>query len=167
MRSAFFEKVTIVSLFEDQRFEYCDTFFIFFEEDRRPGTTAFTNQIADLSNRCIVDRVGDKEEFLETATLRFPADCSAMDLVFVRDEDIATQIDQIQAELRLMTATEESRKKILKMSSCNARYDIFHFEQSDGGKHDFHDPGGLLTLIQRVCSLCDGVGYDPQSQAVL
>ena len=56
----------------------------------------------------------------------------------------------------------------MRIQNSTARFDIFHFEQvSAAGEEEILDPGGLLLVMQKLCELVDGVGLDPQSQALL
>ena len=56
-----------------------------------------------------------------------------------------------------------------KVQECDARFDIFFFEQvTDGTSGDeFLDPGGLLLVMEKLASVCDGIGLDPQSNALM
>ena len=63
---------------------------------------------------------------------------------------------------------KQERRKWDRLKSCDARFDIYHFEQvvlPDGEEDDegFLDPGALLIVLQHIAKLCHGVGVDPQS----
>jgi len=88
-----------------------------------------------------------------------------MDIVFVHGPEVQAQLGDIKEELRTMTLTLDTQKAVKKMCACESRFDIFHFEEQNPNTEDeFLDPGGLLTVVGAISSVCDGVGYDPQSQ---
>ncbi len=154
-----------MSLFEDDQYEYCDTFFIYLKDENRPSLEAVTGALRTLGHRCVVENVKEDSGKFASATIKFASDCSAMDIVYVQGSEVKAQLAEIQEELRLMTLTQETTKSLKKMSQCESRFDIFHFEEQNPNTEDeFLDPGGLLTVIGKISSTCDGVGYDPQSQ---
>ena len=71
-------------------------------------------------------------------------------------------------EFRTITLSGDDHKKLKDLSECNARFDIFHFEQTpdDAGAEAMLDPGGLLLVMERLASVSQGVGLDPQSKTL-
>ena len=113
----------------------------------------------------MVENVRENDGNFESATIKFASDCSAMDIVYVHGPEVVAQLGEIKEELRLMTLTPDTMEALKKMSKCESRFDIFHFEEQNPNTEDeFLDPGGLLTVVGKISSICDGVGYDPQSQ---
>jgi len=154
-----------LSLFEDEKYEYCDTFFIYLMEKNRPTLDAVNSALQGLGHRCVVENVREEDGKFESATIKFASDCSAMDIVFVHGPEVQAQLGDIKEELRTMTLTLDTQKAVKKMCACESRFDIFHFEEQNPNTEDeFLDPGGLLTVVGAISSVCDGVGYDPQSQ---
>ena len=154
-----------MSLFENEKYEYCDTFFIYLKRENRPTLEQVSNALAELGNRCVVENTQETEGKFESATIKFASDCSAMEVAFVQGPEVESQLSEIKEELRLMTLTPESMQAVQKMGKCECRYDIFHFEEQNPNTEDeFLDPGGVLTVIGQISSVCDGIGYDPQSQ---
>lgn len=157
-----------MSLFENEKYEYCDTFFIYLKNENRPTLKDVMAGLSELGHRCVVESANEENGKFESATIKFSSDCSAMDVVFVHGPEVATQLDEIREQLRVMTLTPDTQQALKKMSTCEARFDIFHFEEQNANNEDeFHDPGGLLMVVDKISSLCDGVGYDPQSQDTL
>ena len=154
-----------MSLFENELYEYCDTFFVYLKDENRPSLDAVATALKDLGNRCVVVDAKEVDGKFESATIKFAADCSAMDIVYVQGEEVTTQLQEIQETMRLMTLTPDTKSDLQRMKNCNSRYDIFHFEENNANNEDeFLDPGGLLMVIERISSVCEGIGYDPQSQ---
>ena len=92
-----------------------------------------------------------------------------MDVTYVEGEEVTEQISEMMNEFKLMTLTGDDRKKLEIFQNCDARFDVFHFEQiSEALEEDeILDPGGLLLVMARLAELCGGVSLDPQSQTLL
>ena len=57
---------------------------------------------------------------------------------------------------------------LAKLSTCDARLDILHFEQltsamTEDDDEEFLDPGALLGVAESLAQLVDGVAVDPGS----
>jgi hypothetical protein len=154
-----------LSLFENEKYEYCDTFFIYLKDENRPTLEAVNEALNALGQRCVVENVKEQDGKFESATIKFASDCSAMDIVYVNGPEVLAQLGEIKEELRNLTLTPDTQGALKKMATCESRFDIFHFEEQNPNTEDeFLDPGGLLTVVGAISSTCDGVGYDPQSQ---
>ena len=158
----------LVGLFGDSRYEYCDTFFVLFNKQNRPSSDKVQACLAELGPKYETLDLRATDGDLESITVRSPNDRSAMDITFVQGEEVANQIQEIQTDFRTMTLAGDDVKKLQKLADCDARFDIYHFEQNEGGEEgDMLDPGGLLIVLETIARLCDGVGLDPQSQALM
>ena len=158
-----------MSLFEDSAYIWRETFFLMFDRANRPDIDNVQACLADMGTRyeLIKSQANDDGEIV-SLSMRSPQDFSAMDIVFVEGEEVKANLDEMLTELRAQTMTTEEREKLLTLESCNVRLDILHFEQLNDGKEDeFLDPGGVLIAIERLAQLCEGVGFDPQSQSIL
>lgn len=157
-----------MSLFENSLFEYCDTFFVFLELENMPMTKAVEASLAELGSRYVVEDVKEADGKFLSATVRSPADFSGMDFNFVSGDEVADQMKTLGEELRNMTLHGAEQDTLKRMLNFNARYDVFHFEERNANNEDeFLDPGGLLLVLEKLASTCDGISYDPQSQDFL
>ena len=85
------------------------------------------------------------------------------------------RLDTILAEFGIEGAfSDEERSVIRQLSDYRCRFDVYHFEQlvfvgrdSEGEDDDFMDPGALLTVMEKIASLCEGVVVDPQANTIL
>lgn len=159
-----------MSLFEDSRYLYRDTLFVFFNQENRPDFSVLQQLFRDLGNKFEVsDAVSDGQKF-ESVTIRSPQDYSAMDIVYVRGQEVKDQVKQLIQDFRTVTLTGEDRQKLSLLEACDCRFDIFHFgEVTDSYEEEdeFLDPGGLLLLLERLAKITGGVSFDPQSHALL
>ncbi len=157
-----------MSLFEDSRYQYRDTFFVFFEKQNRPSLDKIESTLAELGTRYQTIKSMEKEGEFESLTFVSPYDYSAMDIAVVEGEEVLTQINELMEEFKTMTLTGDDSSKLTLLGSCNARFDIFHFEQvEDVGEDEFLDPGGLLLVMEKLSELCEGVALDPQSHSLM
>ena len=157
-----------MSLFENSLYEYCDTFFVFLDGQKAPSGDAIKKSLGELGTRYEIENVKEQDGRFISATIRSPADYSAMDLTFVDGDEVIEQVGTLGDELRNVTlhgAASDSLKKLVK---ATARYDVFHFEESNADNDiEFLDPGGVLLVVQKIAATCGGVGYDPQSQDII
>jgi len=159
-----------MSLFENEQYEYTDTFFVFFKRENLPKASAVKNAIAELGDRYQFGQVAFREEQFESMTVLSPQDFSAMDIVLDLNTEVTTQVEELATEFRTITLTGDDRSKLERFKSCDSRFDLFHFEKQVKDNQDpdaFIDPGGLLIILEKLRGLCDGVGLDPQSQMLL
>ena len=157
-----------MSLFEDSKYQYRDTFFVFFPRANRPSLDKIEACLAELGARYEVIKTKEVEGDFESLTFISPYDFSAMDIVVVEGEEVTSQICELMDEFKTMTLTGDESSKLAQLSECDARFDIFHFEQVEGASEDeFLDPGGLLLLMEKLSELCDGIALDPQSHSLM
>lgn len=158
-----------MSLFEDERYVYRDTFFVLFESANRPTTEQVEKMLKALGDKYEPASLRSSEGFFESVTIRSPHDSSAMDITLVQGEEVVEQVAELYAEFRGSTLAGDDLDKLKKLSHCNARFDVFHFEQVSMGTDDEEmvDPGGLLLVMERLAATCDGLGIDPQSKVML
>jgi len=164
-----------MSLFENDEYQWRETYFIFLDAARRPTAEAMTKTLKRLGRRYVLRDVrADEQGGFESLTLISPDDYAAMDIACVTGEEVTEQAHELSQVLKRSAATDEERRKIQHICNCTARLDILHFEQivvtgSNGDQDDeeeFLDPGSLLIVLERLAELCDGVVVDPQSGSV-
>ena len=156
-----------MSLFEDSNYQYRDTYFVFFKKENRPSLDKIESTLAELGTRYQTLKSSEKDGEFESLTFVSPYDYSAMDIAVVLGEEVSSQISELMEDFKSMTLTGDDSAKIAELESCDSRFDIFHFENIQGGGEDeFLDPGGLLLLMEKLSSLSEGVALDPQSNSL-
>lgn len=160
-----------MSLFEDDRYHWRETFFVLFKQPTRPRADAVVKAVAEQDDRFEVTNVeADEAGRLESLTLRSPEDSSAMDITYVLGDEVTEQVEELLRSMAKNTISDEDRDKMNFLGECDARYDIFHFEElsfGDEDPDDVLDPGALLLVMERLVGLCQGVGVDPQSSSFM
>ena len=157
-----------MSLFGNPRYQYRETYFILFETEKRPSEQDLIEAINELGNRYEIKEVHhDEDSQFESLTVVSPSDFAGLDLTYVDGEEVMEQVDELNEQFRTTTLTGDELKKIAKIGNCRARFDVLHFEEITGSEDDFLDPGSLLTVVEKIARLCDGVGIDRESLTII
>ncbi len=158
-----------MSLFSDSKYQYRETYFVFFHSENFPSAGDVQMVLGSLGPRYETVNLKETDNGFESMTVKSPRDFSAMDIVFTQGEEVATQIEELQEAIRTMTLSGDDIKKVSALKKCDARFDIFHFEEIATATDDdqFLDPGGLLLVLEALAELCNGVALDPQSNSLM
>ncbi len=158
-----------MSLFENEDYQYRDTFFVLFECETRPTSSAIKKSLEELGGRYEIVDVREGEDGFESITVKSPYDFSAMDIVLVHGSEVTSQVQDLMEEFKSITLIGDEASKLRQLKKCNARFDIFHFELADAvSDSDEHlDPGALLLVIEKLSELSHGIGLDPQSMSLI
>ena len=163
-----------MSLFENDEFQWRETFFIFFPDQKRLDAAEVEKELQDLDPRYRLENLLAHEDGkFSSLTLFAPDDYSAMDISVVAGEEVTEQMTDLVKEL-LETAAPDEIEDIEKIKKCNCRFDVYHFEQlvfigksPDDEDDDFMDPGAVLIVLQQLADMCGGIVVDPQSNTLL
>ena len=160
-----------MSLFENPDYQWRETFFVFFDDARRPEAEKVRKALERLGRLEIDNLRCDADARIESVTIVSPDDFSAMDLSCVVGDEIYEQLPEILKEVEPNLESDEQKSKFKQLKDANARMDVFHFQRNsaavivddDEGEVDCLDPGSLLAVLERLGELCHGVVVDPQS----
>lgn len=158
--------------FESDEFQWRETYFVLFESSRRPTLASVEHTLRDLSDRFeLRDIEADDEGLFESATLLAPDDYAALDISYLEGEDVLAQGAALFDEMKPSVAgNAPERAKLARLTRCNARLDVMHFEQmveSEDGEEEMLDPSALLIVLEALAKLTGGIGVDPQSGSLM
>lgn len=157
-----------MSLFGNPSYRYRETYFILFEPDKRPSEQELIAAIEELGDRYEIKEVHrDGEDEMESMTIVSPSDFAGIDLTYVEGEEVAELVSELNDQFKTITLTGDELRKISHLGDCRSRFDLLHFEEVTHGEEEFLDPGSLLTVIEKIASLCDGVGIDRESLTII
>ena len=144
-----------MSLFGDDRFQWRETYFVLFRERDRPAAATAVDALSGGDGRFLVTDVrADRNGRLESLTLTSPDDFAAMDISYVSGEEVTEQVAELAHEMSETAATPDELEKLKRLAKCDARFDIFHFEQrtndGDSDEDEFLDPAALLIVMDRL-----------------
>jgi hypothetical protein len=165
--------IPAMSLFENNHYRWRETYFVLFNHKHRPSLDAMKATVKQLGKRYELTEIRvDTEGRLESLTLNAPYDYAAMDITYITGEDVAEQVAELTRDMKGMALTPEEKLKLKRLPDCDARFDVYHFEQivddeEATEEEEFLDPGALLIVLESLAKLCHGVGIDPQSGAVM
>lgn len=158
-----------MSLFEDDQYQYCDTFFVYFQKENRPALEDIVKALSTGGETCeLTDSRSEADGLFKSITVCSPHDSSAMDIAFVSGEEVVEQVAELVSEFRQISLEGEEFDKLKKIGSADARLDVYQFERiSESQEPDMIDPGGLFLVLEKLNRICDGIGLDPQSKTLI
>lgn len=160
-----------MSLFEDSRFQWRETYFVLFDSQQRPTPATVKRALQELKAGLNITETAESEDgFLEAMTVLSHIDSSGMFLSYVDGDEVKELLAELKKEFRGQPLTAEEKAKYDRMMLSNAKFDVFHFEElGDALDEDDGplDPGTLLLVLARLAKLCHGVALDPQSGGLL
>jgi len=157
-----------MSLFEDRRYQWRETYFVFFDPDRRPKLQTLQSKLDATAGThfSIANAATDARGRIESLTIFSPDDFAAMDISFLAGAEVREEARDLANELSRSPCPPEKQKDLERLKRCQARFDVLHFEQTsdaDGEEEDLFDPSGLLIVLEALTELTDGIAIDPQS----
>jgi hypothetical protein len=162
-----------MSTFERENFQWRETYFVLFDTDKRPTLARMEKALQSLNARFqVVAGTADDEGAFESLTLLAPDDYAALDISYVSGDEVREQGESLFAELKSSVADDHERAQLKRLPTCDARFDLFHFEEltaaTAGDEPDeMLDPSALLVVLEALARLTKGVGVDPQSGTLL
>ena len=157
-----------MSLFENEDYEWRETCFVLFDASRRPTAKAVETALSALGKQFQTSQVvSNGDGLLESMTVIALDDYAAMDVSYVEGEEVTEHIHELSGELT--AETSEERELMAQLPDCTGRFDVFHFEKRVSVDDDeyFLDPGGLLSILETLATLSDGVRIDPQTGIIV
>ncbi len=160
-----------MSLFQNDEYQWRETFFVLFDESQRPTAEQMRQVLSVVNpNFQLGDIRSDEEGLFESLTLISSDDYAGMDITCVAGEEKLEPVGELIEELRSTVATDDEMARLKRIPACNARFDIYHFERivhDAAEEEDFMDPGSLLAVLEELTQMCDGIGIDPQSGSLV
>ena len=159
-----------MSLFADSRYQWRETYFVLFQQKHRPSAADAEKALAELGDKiALVDVVADEDGLLESLTVLAHADSAGMDVIYVEGEEVQEQLVELRREWKGQMLASGDKTLLDRMMQCDARLDVFHFEElgdsflDEESDEGILDPATLLLVLSRLAKLCHGISIDPQS----
>jgi hypothetical protein len=156
-----------MALFENPNYQYRETYFILFEKTHRPSARLLHATLKSLGNRYEIRDEEIVKDYCESLTIISASDFAALDLVYVEGEEVIAQIKELQEQFKTISITGDDLPKLSRLSRCNARFDLYHFESMLVGEDEALDPGALLIIMEKITDLTGGIGVDPQTTSLM
>jgi hypothetical protein len=159
-----------MSLFADSRYQWRETYCVLFQQKQRPKAAEVKKVLAELGDKItLVDVAADEEGLIESLTILAHADSAGMDVIYVEGEEVEEQVAELKREWKGQLTASGDKAILERMAQCDARLDIFHFEELGDGFLDEEndegilDPATLLLVLSKLAKLCHGISIDPQA----
>lgn len=164
-----------MSMFEDSRYQWRETCFVYFGREHRPKLETVLQAIRQVGPQYDVRHPqADSEGRFESMTIIAPDAYAAMDICYVEGPEVREDIEKQIKELNSPDLTREERERLATLKRCDARFDILHFERlpedwddSDDDFGELFDPSALIVILETLKRLTSGVGLDPQSGMII
>lgn len=161
-----------MSLFENHEYRWRETYFVLFEQSRRPTLAAFKKMLSKLPGHFQVSAASVEDgDHIESVTVVAPEDNAALDISYVEGEEVVEQANELQDQIK--PADDQERQKLRQLNRANARLDVMHFEhvstfEAEVDEDDeLLDPSALLVILDHLVDMTHGVAIDPQSGTLL
>ncbi|MCX6635447.1 MAG: hypothetical protein NT090_10265 [Acidobacteria bacterium] len=163
-----------MSMFEDSRYRWRETYFVLFDARKRPKLNAMTKALTALSNRYELTNLSEDEHgLIDSLTVIAPDDYAALDICYSGEPDVLEQAADLVQDLKKAGADLPPSVTWERIKRFDGRFDILHFEQipeeleEELDENGMLDPSALLLVINALAKLTGGVAVDPQAGTFL
>ena len=162
-----------MSTFEQNDYKWRETYFVLFHAEKRPTLEAVAEALQGLNDKFeLTNATADEDGGFESLTLRSPQDYAALDISYVSGEEVLEQGAALAEEMKSFASDAQERAKLKRLTQCDARLDVMHFEQvidspAEDELDEMLDPSTLLIALDVLVELTGGIGVDPQSGALM
>ena len=161
-----------MSMFEDNRYRWRETYFVLFDTAKRPKLDAVQKKLAALNKRFQLTNLNaDEGGFADSLTLISPDDFAAIDICYTEGAEVVEQGDALIADLKKAGSDVPPPVSWEQLKKYEARFDVLHFEQVPQDDEDEEegmlDPSTLLLVLGTLAKLTGGVAIDPQAGTFL
>ena len=163
-----------MSMFENDQYRWRETYFVLFHSGNRPKLSAVEKALHQLDARYqLANSDANEDGLFDSLTLISPDDFAAIDICYTEGDEVREQVRDLTVELRPMAREAGCEAQLKQMNSCDARFDVLHFEEisespedDDDVLDDALDPSALLLVMAELAKLTGGVAVDPQSGTI-
>ena len=118
-----------MTLFDDNRYDWRETYFVYFESTHRPKLSAFRRALkTDAPFLTILSCKADSDGYLVEMTIASYEDHAALEIIYREGNDILAESLHLARSLK-NEATAIELSQLQKIAQCKTRLDVHHFEQ--------------------------------------
>lgn len=119
-----------MTLFNDDRYEWRETYFVYFESAHRPKLPVVRRALKDYAPFFnLLNYKAEPDGNLVAMTIASYEDHAALEIIYREGKEVLSEIQQYAGSLA-DEATDEERSKLQKIIRCKTRLDVHHFEQT-------------------------------------
>ncbi len=152
-----------------------ETYFVLFDHQRRPTLTQVEAAIVDAGRGLTIENLAaDDDGLFQSLLIQAPEDNAALEVSYEVGEAVIEQ----STELAKLLGKQLEGDQLAQLLRADARLDIMHFERMvDNETFDEEgvdpmtlealDPATLITVVEALASLTDGLPIDPAAGELL
>jgi len=173
---------------KSDEFLWRETYFILFSHTRRPTLSQVEDALLQTGGRLQLENLAaDDDGLFASLLVESPEDHAAVEVSYEMGDAVIEQNLEWAKGLQDQLPPEQ----LLQFVQADARLDVAHFERKPAGKSavanseesegsfysdeyndnedlmDILDPTCLLTVVEALATLTEGITYDPASGQVL
>ncbi len=163
-----------MSMFEDSRYRWRETYFVLFDAKKRPALKSVVKTLSALNKRFELTNQGaDDDGGVDSLTLISPDDFAALDICYTEGAEVLEQGASLVADLKKLGSDVPPPVPWEQIKRYDARLDVLHFErvpedaEEDAEDEEMLDPSTLLVVLGALAKLTGGVAIDPQAGTFL
>ena len=163
-----------MSMFEDNRYRWRETYFVLFDAKKRPKLTKVAKALSALNKRFqLTNLSADSQDRIDSLTLISPDDYAALDICYTDGAEVLEHASSLVEDLRKAGPDSPPPIPWEQIKKYDGRFDILHFEQvpedaeEDAENEGMLDPSALLVVLVALATLTAGVAIDPQAGTFL
>jgi len=119
-----------MTLFEDDRYDWLETYFVCFESAHRPKLPEIRRALKTYAPFfCVLDSKADPNGNLVAMTIASYENHAALEIVYREGKEVVSEIQHLVRSLK-KEATATERSKLQRIVQCKTRFDVHHFEQT-------------------------------------
>ncbi|MDR0706135.1 MAG: hypothetical protein LBF88_14270 [Planctomycetaceae bacterium] len=121
-----------MSLFNDDRYTWRETYFVLFDPEKRPRLSDVRRELRHVAGTLTI--LKDKAEHngnLTSMTIASYEDHSALEIVYREGNNVPNEIGLL-AEMLEKGCTAKEKEQLQKAKQYRAKFEILHFEQTAG-----------------------------------
>ncbi|MEM6329563.1 MAG: hypothetical protein AAF790_04875 [Planctomycetota bacterium] len=152
-----------------------ETYFVLFQRDHRPTLTQVEGAIMDAGGGLQIENLAaDDDGLFQSVLIQAPEDNAALEISFEAGDAVVEQ----STELAKMLGKQLEGDQLARLVRADARMDIMHFERVQEAGYDDDpdadsmavealDPATLITVVEALANLTDGLPIDPAAGELL
>ncbi|HLA84835.1 MAG TPA: hypothetical protein VJL29_08575 [Thermoguttaceae bacterium] len=158
-----------MSLFEDDRYRWRETYFVQFPAKNRPPLEKVRQALSTLGETLqLADATADSSGRIESVTILAPDDFAAIDVSFLGGQEVLEQAQDLAKDITAAGCDETTNERIKLLRRYDGRFDVLHFERiPDTEEQDepegMLNPSTLLLVLDCLAQLTEGIAIDPQA----
>ena len=134
-----------MSMFEDSRYRWRETYFVLFDAKKRPKLTSVTKTLSALNKHFqLTNQNADDQGQIDSVTLISPDDYAALDICYTAGAEVLEQGASLVEDLKKAGPDIPPPVPWERIKQYDGRFDVLHFEQVPEDVEEGAEEDGML-----------------------